>query len=430
MNPRLWMYWLNFFQENQRICINAITERPELVKMIEEQEKVDVVVSMNTCSHFLAHLLDAKIVNISPAGPYNVHQIPVGNALNPFVRPYILSPFIEPMSFVQRLANTIGALFFKFVYFWVASRYEVWQVRERFPNRLPDPYDIYDMDRTVLSLVNSNPATHSPCPIYRSTIEIGGIHCRPGKDLPPDLKTFMDSHPEGVILVSFGSTLSASQMSKEQQMIFQESFRALEMPIIWKWDSEDLEGVPKNVLIKKWLPQNDILAHPNLKVFVTHGGLLSTQEALYHGVPLVGIPLGNDQQAVMMRAEKKGFAIRLDLHTISKEKLVSAIQLALTDDKMKQSALKTHKIFVDNRLSGMAPMERGVSAINYVIENPEAAEYMKPHKDVLTMPFYQEHGYDIVLFLIIVSFLILITAWKSIKLFGKLCNGVRKDKKD
>ena len=39
-----------------------------------------------------------------------------------------------------------------------------------------------------------------------NTIEIGGIHCRPGQPLPPDLQTFMDSHPEGVVLVSFGST--------------------------------------------------------------------------------------------------------------------------------------------------------------------------------------------------------------------------------
>jgi glucuronosyltransferase len=55
------------------------------------------------------------------------------------------------------------------------------------------------------------------------------------------------------------------------------------------------------------LPQQDLLAHPNLKVFVTHGGLLSLQEALYHQTPLVGIPLGNDQKPNMLRAEKKGY---------------------------------------------------------------------------------------------------------------------------
>ena len=61
-----------------------------------------------------------------------------------------------------------------------------------------------------------------------------------------------------------------------------------------KWD-DVTDGLPENVLIKTSLPQNDMLAHPNLKVFVTHGGLLSTQEALFHKVPLVGMPISNDQ---------------------------------------------------------------------------------------------------------------------------------------
>ena len=108
--------------------------------------------------------------------------------------------------------------------------------------RLPDPYDFYDTDKAVLSVANSHVATHGPTPSYMNLVEVGGIHCTPGKELPPDLKAFMDSHPEGVVLVSFGSALSASQLSKDQLDVFQSSFRDLAIPIIWKWDSEDLSG--------------------------------------------------------------------------------------------------------------------------------------------------------------------------------------------
>ena len=86
------------------------------------------------------------------------------------------------------------------------------------------------------------------CP--QNTIDIGGVQCKPGKELPPDLKKFMESHPEGVVLVSFGSTLSASQMSSEQQLMFQEAFRDLALPVIWKWDGKDLSGMPDNVFIR------------------------------------------------------------------------------------------------------------------------------------------------------------------------------------
>ena len=63
-------------------------------------------------------------------------------------------------------------------------------------------------------------------------------------------------------------------MTPEQKSVFIDTFKELkDIPIIWKWDDVP-DGIPKNVLIQKWLPQNDLLPHPNLKVFVTHGGNL------------------------------------------------------------------------------------------------------------------------------------------------------------
>merc|ERR1712110_494127 len=90
-----------------------------------------------------------------------------------------------------------------------------------------------------------------------------------------------------------------------------DTFKQLGMKVIWKWDKE-MAGLPDNILLSSWLPQQDLLAHPNLKVFVTHGGLLSLQEAIFHKTPLVGVPLGNDQVPNMLRAEQKGYAVMLD----------------------------------------------------------------------------------------------------------------------
>ena len=136
-----------------------------------------------------------------------------------------------------------------------------------------------------------------------NTIEIGGIHCREGQPLPTDLKQFLDNHPEGVVYVSFGSTVKPSQMSEEKRQMFIDTFKQLKLGVLWKWDEKMVEGLPGNVLTKQWVPQQDVLAHQNLKVFVTHGGLLSVQEALYHSTPLVGIPLGNDQKPNLLRFE-------------------------------------------------------------------------------------------------------------------------------
>ena len=36
-------------------------------------------------------------------------------------------------------------------------------------------------------------------------------------------------------------------------------------------------------------------AHPNVKVFISHCGMLGTQEALYAGTPMLGLPIFGDQ---------------------------------------------------------------------------------------------------------------------------------------
>merc|ERR1711863_225414 len=165
-------------------------------------------------------------------------------------------------------------------------------------------------------------------------------------------------------------------MEDSRKAVFRESFKELkEMPIIWKWDEDDLSGIPDNVMVQKWLPQNDLLAHPNLKVFVTHGGLLSTQESLFHSVPLVGVPIANDQKPNLLRAQRHGYAIMLSLQTMTKEDLKSAIQKAMTDEAMRESINKMHELFTDD--DDESPVKRGVRAVEYVIKH-KTADFLKP----------------------------------------------------
>jgi len=64
-------------------------------------------------------------------------------------------------------------------------------------------------------------------------------------------------------------------------------FSKLEQTVIWKWETETMEDKPENLYLSKWLPQQDILGHPNVKLFIYHGGQSSFQEALCHKKPTV-----------------------------------------------------------------------------------------------------------------------------------------------
>jgi glucuronosyltransferase len=308
-----------------------------------------------------------------------------------------MAPFIEPMTFIERLSNLFLTGIMD-LYMTYTDSIQVESLREHFGNDVPDFYTIMK-ERSAFSLANSHFVTHGSWPLYPNIVEIGGIHCKPGKELPPDIKDFMDAHPEGVAYVSFGSALSPSAMTDGQKSVFRETFTELKnVPIIWKWDDDDLSGIPKNVMVRKWLPQNDLLAHPNLKAFVTHGGLLSTQEALFHNVPLVGVPISNDQKPNLLRAQRHGYAIMLSLQTMTKEDLKSAINKAMTDEDMRASIKKMHDLFTDEQ--DESPVERGVRAVEYVIKH-NGADFLKPTA-TMSMAWYEQRGFDIFIFVVLV----------------------------
>jgi glucuronosyltransferase len=66
-------------------------------------------------------------------------------------------------------------------------------------------------------------------------------------------------------------------------------------------------------------------------VFITHGGLLGFQEAIYHAVPLLMLPFGNDQKANAAKARREGIGLKLDWHDIDEQKIIDVLS-KLTKD--------------------------------------------------------------------------------------------------
>lgn len=68
----------------------------------------------------------------------------------------------------------------------------------------------------------------------------------------------MDSK-EGVVYFSLGSVVKSSKMPKETVSLLLSELSKIEQTVLWKWESDDVPQLPKNVIIRKWFPQNDIL---------------------------------------------------------------------------------------------------------------------------------------------------------------------------
>lgn len=144
----------------------------------------------------------------------------------------------------------------------------------------------------------------------------------------------------GFIIVSFGSILRGSNMPKDVQRIFITVFGRLQQRVIWKWEESSApslknkdQRIPDNVKLMSWLPQQDLLGHPKARLFITHGGLFSNQEAVYHGVPLIALPVFADQPINAQKIHDDGYGILLNWDNLTEQNLYEAIQEILINTR-------------------------------------------------------------------------------------------------
>lgn len=69
----------------------------------------------------------------------------------------------------------------------------------------------------------------------------------------------MDNATEGVIYLSLGSNVKSVNMSTKVRETIIEALAELPYTILWKWEADYLDRKPKNVITRKWLPQQDLL---------------------------------------------------------------------------------------------------------------------------------------------------------------------------
>jgi UDP:flavonoid glycosyltransferase YjiC (YdhE family) len=226
-----------------------------------------------------------------------------------------------------------------------------------------------------------------------NVIDIGGVHVEPAKPLPDDIQEFLDSADDGAILFSMGSIIQAVQWPEEKREAFIRAFSKLKQKVLWKYENDTLPNKPSNVMISKWIPQRDILAHPNVKLFITHGGLLGTTEALVEGVPVLGIPIFGDQKMNMNLASSKGYAMVLNFNEISAEKLEKLLTKMLSSNEIYHRAKEASQIYTDRPMS---PQKSVVFWVEYVAKY-KGAKHLRSAG--LELSYFELHSVDVYLFM-------------------------------
>lgn len=256
-----------------------------------------------------------------------------------------------------------------------------------------------------LLLINSHPSIGTPYRLPQNAKYIGGYHIDSNVNpMPKDLQKIMDNSKHGVIYFSMGSNLKSMDMSDHMRDSLLKLFGNLKQTVIWKFEG-DLDKVPANVHLVKWAPQLGILSHPKTKFFITHGGQLSTTEAIHLGVPVIGLPVFGDQHMNMRSVVNRGFGITVKLADDMIGELNIAINEMLTNTAYKIKAKELSYIYHNRQ---QKPGDELVFWVEHVVSTKGAPHLRSP---AFTLPFYKRMYIDIIIILV----LILIVFVKIIK---------------
>jgi MGT family glycosyltransferase len=94
-------------------------------------------------------------------------------------------------------------------------------------------------------------------------------------------------------------------------------------------DRSLLPEPPANVLVRDYVAQVDLLARANL--FITHGGINSAHEAMWHGVPMIVLPRAADHHIVAARVADAGAGVVLDRSQATSDRLRDLSARVLAD---------------------------------------------------------------------------------------------------
>ena len=101
-------------------------------------------------------------------------------------------------------------------------------------------------------------------------------------------------------------------------------------------DPARLANLPGNPIVVRYAPQLDLLQRAS--AVITHAGLNTVLESLAESVPLVAIPLGNDQPGVAARIAAKGAGVVIPKRKLNVSRLRSAVQSVLGDGRYRAAA--------------------------------------------------------------------------------------------
>ncbi len=317
------------------------------------------------CAFLLPHRLGVPYISYSDFLDPWIARLPWLPSLVPL--PLTQSVFViqDLTHFSNRLLSTLIAIAWKI--FRACTNPALPEVMTKYSQYGLNVGSSAELASESLLWLNANdPLLDWHYPSMPHVVDVGGLNIRPGQPLPADLETLLAGSDQGTILVSFGTMLYNLPGEVIQKMItaFQ---RFPRYTFLWTGGNRSslATDLPRNVHLRDWVPQNDVLRHANVVLFISHCGKQGIYEAMYHGVPMAAMAITLEQQQNAKLLEARGYGQEINIFDFTSEDLYTNLSDILTTPSFKINAQRASRQFQERPET---PRQTGARWVEHVLK--------------------------------------------------------------
>lgn len=262
-------------------CYGQPLDEPAIKRFLDSDRHYDAVVVQVAKGDGLLALgrhFGAPVVAFSTLPPTTNTLALVGSPIFSSHMPSLYTVMSDDMWLAERLYNSLLQ--------WMESR--VWRMYDTqygsdMMRRLiggakdwPQFADIATAD-TVLLFTYAHPMLALPQPLLPNVIDVTGIQIA-AKRLQPDVQQFLDGATHGVVYISLGHDRPLNELDEVFRRTLCISFSRhsqMRMMVRTRGAHVFMSHQPEDLFFAEHFNQSSVLAHKNVRLFVTQGGVLS-----------------------------------------------------------------------------------------------------------------------------------------------------------
>jgi UDP:flavonoid glycosyltransferase YjiC (YdhE family) len=194
-------------------------------------------------------------------------------------------------------------------------------------------------------------------PMLPSTVQVGPVISNEDmvaqiSDNDVSLKQWLDID-QPVLYIAFGSLAAVKEWHIKTLFAGASTIKGVRVLVglreqIQKQLNFNTSMVPHQYRIESWVNQKMVLAHKNVKVFLSHGGYMSISEAMFSHTPMLVLPFFGDQPGNAVRLFESGAGLTLDPESFTADEVSQKLQQLLNDKKYVQNMKRLHRIAMYN----------------------------------------------------------------------------------